>query len=155
VKEQWLLLRGEDRSLKVAKISTYLNTLPLGVNWKVEVTKHTRRRSDAQNAYLWGVVYPTILAQGPMQGWAAEDLHEFFLGEHFGWKTLEFGPVKRTKPNRRSSQLSTSEFLEYVAYIQQRMAELSVYVPDPNEAVSEPTQRSPRPAMSDPATGNL
>jgi hypothetical protein len=93
------------------------------------------RRSDEQNRYLWSAVYGTILKHLP--GWSANDVHEYFLGEHFGWETLEGLGRKRLKPIRRSSRLSTTEFSDYVAFIQRTMAEKGVYVPDPGEVIEQ------------------
>lgn len=104
-----------------------------GKRLKVVVQEAKKRRSDEQNRYLWGVVYPTILHSGQLDGWTAEDLHEYFLGEVFGWETVSGFGRKRMRPIRRSSGLSTTDFADYIARIQQRMAELGVYVPDPNE----------------------
>ena len=96
--------------------------------------EHKPRRSENQNRYLWGVVYPTILKAGHLDGWHAEDLHEFFLGEHFGWETLDGMGRKRVKPLKRSAKLTKQEFSEYVAFIQQRASGMGIYVPDPEEA---------------------
>lgn len=94
-----------------------------------------QRRSSNQNAYLWGVVYPTILTGGgkALDGFTDEDLHEMFLGECFGVKRLKaFGRVIE-KPVRRSSKLSTTEFSDYVMHIQARVAEMGIVIPDPEE----------------------
>ena len=61
------------------------------------------------------------------------DLHEYFLGEHFGWQTLEGFGRKRVKPLRRSSPLSKTEFVDFVDFIQRTMAGHGVYIPDPEE----------------------
>ncbi len=68
-----------------------------------------------------------------MEGWSADDVHEFCLGEAFGWETLTGFGKKRLKPIRRSSSLSVTEFMDYVADVQRRMAERGIYIPDPNE----------------------
>lgn len=109
-----------------------MQALP-GKQLKVTVAEAKKRRSDDQNRYLWGVVYPTILQSGQLAGWSAEDVHEYMLGEIYGWETLAGFGRKRLRPIRRSSGMSTTEFSEYVAQIQQRMAELGIYVPDPGE----------------------
>lgn len=115
------------------KIIRFVHKLDPSKRWKVSIEPYVKRRSTSQNAYLWGVCYPTILKAGQLEGWTAEDLHEFFLGSHFGWEKFEgFGMVKM-KPMRRSSKLTTVEFMDYVAHIQQFMAERGVYIPDPNE----------------------
>lgn len=132
MKEQtFILQRSVARNL--TKLVAFLSALPKDSAWKITVGEWKRTRSNEQNAYLWGVVYPTILQHLP--GWDADDLHEYFLGEHFGWETLEGLGRKRLKPIRRSSRLSTTEFSDHVAFIQRAMAEKGIYVPDPNEEV--------------------
>jgi hypothetical protein len=126
---------GQRGDAAIAKIAGFLARLPADKAWRVGVTELKRTRTQQQNRYLWGVAYPTILAAGgeALGGWTAEDLHEYFLGEHFGWETLEGFGRKRIKPLRRSAKLSTMEFSDFVAFIQRKAAEFGVYVPDPNE----------------------
>jgi len=99
--------------------------------YKVKITKGGTR-SLQQNRYLWGVCYPTIIERGSLDGWRNSDLHEYFLGEHFGWETLEGMGRKRVIPVHRSSTLSKMEFVDYVAFIQQKAAEMGIVIPDPN-----------------------
>jgi hypothetical protein len=81
------------------------------------------------------VCYPTILKEGgeTLRGWEADDLHEYFLISHFGSEIIEGFGAKRHKPLKRSSKLSTTEFMDFVAHIQRKAAELGVYIEDPNE----------------------
>lgn len=99
--------------------------------WTVEVKELKRKRSDAQNRYLWGVCYPAILKH--LQGWDAEDVHEYCLGECFGWEKIEGLGRARVKPIRRSKSMNVTEFMDYVAWIQRDMAGRGIYVPEPNE----------------------
>lgn len=117
------------------KLLAFLDRLPMARKWKVAVSFYRRTRSDSQNKYLWGCVYPAILAGGgeQLRGWTAEDIHEYLLGEIFGWETLEGFGRKRMRPIKRSSKMTTMEFMDYVEQIQQRMAALGIYVPEPNE----------------------
>jgi hypothetical protein len=115
----------------LARVKRFLLMLDATKTWKVEITEYKRTRSNEQNAYLWGVAYPSILQHLP--GWDADDVHEFCLGECFGWETMEGLGRKRLKPIRRSSKLSTTEFSAYVEFIQRTMAEKGIYVPDPGE----------------------
>lgn len=133
--QSFVLPAAANRDEMIARIVRFFHALGVDKRWQVTIAPYVRRRSHSQNAYLWGVVYPLIL-QG-LEGWTADDVHEFFLGEHFGWETLEGFGRKKVKPVRRSSKLSTLEFQDFVAFIQQYMAERGVYVPDPNEPVQE------------------
>ena len=115
---------------------TYIRALPANKAWRIEVTPYKPRRSDQQNRYLWGVVYDTILKAGQLDGWHSEDLHEYFLGECFGWETLEGMGRRRMRPLKRSSKLSTTEFSDYVDFIQRKAAEMGIYIPDANEEIA-------------------
>lgn len=111
----------------------FFERLPTDSAWRVVVEPYKPRRSESQNRYLWGVVYPTILKAGNLDGWEPEDLHEFYLGECFGWETLEGMGRKRVKPLKRSSKLNKTEFSDYVGFIQRKAAEMGIYIPDPED----------------------
>ena len=123
------------RPRAIERITAFLGRLPLDRAWRVMVAEHKRTRTHQQNAYLWGLVYPTILKGGgeTLAGWDADDLHEYFLGECFGWETIEGFGRKRMKPLKRSSRLSTTEFSDYVGFVQRKAAELGIYIPDPDD----------------------
>lgn len=131
---QTITLPKQNRTSTVERLCKFLLALPEKA-YRVEVKEQRNTRSAQQNRYLWGVVYPTIIRDGgeAMQGWTADDLHDYFLGEHFGWETLEGFGRKRLRPLRRSSKLSKTEFVDFVASIQRTMAEHGVYIPDPDE----------------------
>lgn len=121
-----------DRMTAIERLGKVLLNLPMA-RYRVAIEEAKPKRSDPQNRYLWGVVYPAILGAGRLDGWSANDLHEYLLGEHFGWELVEGFGRKRQRPVRRSSKLNKQEFSDYVAFIQQRMSEHGIYVPDPNE----------------------
>jgi hypothetical protein len=107
-------------------------------NKKLPITVDVRKgktRSNEQNRYLWGVCYQTILDEGgeALRGWERDDLHEFFLGSCYGWETIEGFGKKRIRPLKRSSKMTTAEFVDFVRFIQTFMADHGVYIPDPNE----------------------
>ena len=135
VESVFILPKSERTGPGIAKIAQFLGRLPTDKAWRVAVQELKKSRSGAQNRYLWGVAYPAILEAGGeiLGGWTADDLHEYFLGEHFGWETIEGFGRRRMKPLRRSSKLTTMEFSDFVASIQRKAAELGIYVPDPNE----------------------
>jgi hypothetical protein len=128
-----LTLPATDRESDISRLAAVLRAALPGKRVKVEVKEYADTRSSAQNRFLWGSAYPDILASGQLDGWNAEDLHEYFLGEIYGWETVEGFGRKRLRPVRRSSRMSKVEFLNYVAEIQRRMAEIGIYVCDPNE----------------------
>jgi hypothetical protein len=119
------------REARIARLTGFLAQLSQQCAWEVTVRRVRRTRSQAQNRYLWGVAYPAILAHLP--GWTAEDVHDYCLGECFGWETLTGFERRRLRPIKRSATLTVTEFQDFVADIQRRMAEQGIDVPDPNE----------------------
>jgi hypothetical protein len=127
---QFILPRALRRSGAIERIAKVLATLSHECAWAVEVREHKPLRSTQQNRFLFGLVYPEILKQGRLQGWNKDDLHEYCLGECFGWESLEGFGRRRIRPIKRSSGLNKQEFSDYIAFIQQRMAEHGIFVPD-------------------------
>jgi hypothetical protein len=122
------LATDSDRTRWIAFVQT--QPLPLDVECK----KWRKSRSNEQNRALWGIAYKTL---HDATGNDPEDLHEFFLGEYFGWEVRDVLGQKRKVPMRRSSKLSTTEFADFYAFIQQRSAEtVGVFVPDPDPLYS-------------------
>lgn len=115
-------------------VSVMVRWLDPTKSWKVAIEEFRPRRSDAQNAFLWGVVYPSILEGGgeALAGWQKDDLHEYMLGEHFGWETLSLGGRTVHKPLRRSSRLNKQDFSDYLEFLSRRAAELGIVIPEPN-----------------------
>ena len=133
---QVILPRGA-REKAIDRITALCAKLDRNKAWRVEVHEQRPTRSSAQNRYLWGVCYPSIIAAGKLEGWSSDDLHEYFLGEHFGWeKVVGFGKT-RLHPLRRSAKLNKMEFMDFIAFIQQRMAEHGIVIPDPDQEFTE------------------
>lgn len=119
------------REAAAKRIEAYVLAALPGKELVVTVAEKKRRRSDEQNKYWWGVVVKTFCDR--LEGWHPEDVHDYLLGEHFGWERVEgLGKVK-VRPVKRSSKLGKQEFAELVAHAQQIGAEHGIYVPDPNE----------------------
>lgn len=119
-----------DREQIAANLHAFVMKALPGKRLKVTVEEAKKRRSDEQNRALWGVAYKAL---SDATGNDAEDLHTFFLGEHFGWEVVNVMGEKKRRPMRRSSGLSTVEFAEFYSFIQRRAAEAGYYVPDPGE----------------------
>ena len=113
----------------VAAMMTALPAKPFAVT--VEVWK--KPRTNQQNAYLWGVVYPAVIEGGgeALAGWTRDDLHDYFLGECFGWETLEGFGRKRLRPLRRSSTLNKQEFTDYLMFIEAKCGDMGIVIPEP------------------------
>jgi hypothetical protein len=128
----WKVPASPGREADIVRIGQALRRLPVDRTWVVELREHKLKRSDSQNRYLWGAVYPTILASlgESVAGWSATDLHEYFLGECFGWEELAGFGRRRVRPVRRSSALNKQEFSDFVTFIQARMAEQGVTIPE-------------------------
>lgn len=115
-------------------IKAVMASLKEGESHQVTVEPFKRPRSHQQNAYLWGVVYPTILEAGgeALRGWTADDLHEYFLGEIHGWEVIKGFGRKRMKPVKRSSRMTKTEFMDYLEQISQRCANMGIVIPEPS-----------------------
>jgi hypothetical protein len=107
--------------------------VPQGKPIAVTVEEWKKPRTNQQNAFLWGVVYPSILEGGgeQLRGYTRDDLHEFFLGEWGGWETLEGLGRKRLRPLRRSSRLTKEEFTEYLDFITVKCSQLGITIEEP------------------------
>jgi hypothetical protein len=117
--------------LSTERVQKVIAALSKEKAWTIEIDEYKPKRSDSQNRYLWGVCYAELMKVLP--GWQAEDIHEYMLGEHFGWETIEGMGRKRLRPLRRSSALNKQEFSDFVAFIQRKAAEHGCYIPDANE----------------------
>jgi hypothetical protein len=107
--------------------------VPQGKPIAVTVEEWKKPRTNQQNAFLWGVVYPSILEGGgeQLRGYNRDDIHEFMLGEWGGWETLEGLGRKRLRPLRRSSRLTKEEFTEYLDFITMKCSQLGIHIDEP------------------------
>lgn len=112
----------------IKAVATMVAAIDVKKSWCISVEPWKRKRSDAQNRFLWGVAYAMILEQGgeTLGGWTRDDLHEYFLGECFGWEMLEGFGRKRMRPLKRSSTLTTEEFKEYLMFLEQRCMDMGM-----------------------------
>jgi len=104
----------------------------------ISISKRTKRRSNPQNAYLWGVVYPLLLDGLIGVGYDISKGDTELIHE---WSKKEFlQPIKIERENGDSltvpastAKLTTVEFMEYVDRITQFAAEfLGTVIPPPN-----------------------
>ncbi len=116
-----------------ARVSREIDALDDKKTWRVTIEEKKPGRSLSQNRMLWAL-YTDILRLGgeTMAGWTKEDLHTFFLQDHFGSEVLDIFGKKRQVPLRRSSKLSKAEFVEFCDHIIRFMAERGVPLSDPH-----------------------
>ena len=122
--------RSDAMAAAVARMVSNLDPLK---TWAVEVTEWRKPRTNQQNKFLWGVVYPAIIEGGgeTLRGWTRDDLHDYFLGECFGWETLEGFGRKRLRPLRRSSTLNKQEFSDYLLFLETKCMDMGIVIPEP------------------------
>lgn len=112
----------------LSRVVAVLSSLPKEEEWKLTIEKSKPRRSMSQNAKLWAI-YSEILKKLPdMDGWTKEDLHEFFLQNHFGDEIRNLFGKKKRVAMRRSSKLSKQEFMDLIESIYRFMAERGVFI---------------------------
>ena len=108
-----------------------------GKEIEITISKAKKKRSNPQNSYYWGVVIPIVKSGLVDIGYkmTSERTHDF-LKERFLKEDLvneETGEVIGTV-SKSTAELTTSQFMDYLAEIQQFSAEfLGVQIPDPNE----------------------
>ena len=123
---------GPSRASQEATMRDFLSKLPASKAYTIDVKQYRRNRSTDQNRFLWGVVYRKIRDACEAPKPDADHLHEYWLGECFGWDVCDvLGWAKRV-PMKRSSKLTTVEFQQYYQFIQRRCSEtMGLYIPDP------------------------
>lgn len=116
----------------------FIDRLPMARKWKVTVALYKATRSNAQNNSLWGVAYPAIREA---TGNEAQDLHDLFCGEYFGWVETEVLGKRKMKPRRTTTTdehgkrnvISTADFSDFYLAVQMKAAEFGIDVPSPSE----------------------
>jgi hypothetical protein len=150
--KEFFLPKGKRvRALELAV--TVLGGLDESIAWKVTI-EPAKTRSNAQNAYLWGVPYRLI---SDKTGYEVEEVHEYMLGRYFGWKDkrvpktprnpsgVESVPVRTTTTDEhgKRSVMTPMVFSDYVDFIQRFAAlKLGLVIPDPDPHFREHQDRA-------------
>jgi hypothetical protein len=104
----------------------------------VTIEKKRSKRSIQQNRYYFGVCVSLIQERFKELGTdcSKEDVHCFLRGKFLYNEAIsEHGEVFQIP--RSTTELSKSEFMDYIAKIQQFAAEtLDIIIPEPNEQIS-------------------
>lgn len=134
--QKFRLPSGPGRASAVDRLVRILSALP-DKPFVLDIREHKPRRTTDQNALLWAM-YAEIIKRGgeELAGWDPKDIHEYMLGEHFGWTRLSGLGRTRVKPIRRSSQLNKQEFSDLVDFVVRFMAERGIVLDMPGEMVA-------------------
>lgn len=137
------ILSTHNRSRALGLAQAALASLDELVAWRVVIEPVKSTRTLSQNAYLWGVCYPMMSERS---GYEIAELHEYLLGEFFGWvnkrvpkkpsnpKGTESVPRRTTTTDEKGKRavLTQQQFADYVSFIQRFAAEkLCLVIPDP------------------------
>jgi hypothetical protein len=91
-----------------------------------------RRRSDRQNAWIWGVAYPLIAETLGYDRHEHDEIHYALVAKCFG--THHDDKLAIDVPNVRSSKLSTKQFSDYMDWLVRFAAqEWGCVIPLPDE----------------------
>ena len=127
-------LRIHNRPLFEEEVRAMSREKDLAVTIEVKVKKY--RRSNEFNNYYWGVVVAMIVERLRELGHDVDrDLTHEFLKGRFLYSELTYPSTGEVlKIPRKTSELATEEFKDYLEHVKQFAAEtLDLYIPDPNE----------------------
>lgn len=101
------------------------------------VTPNRKTRSNQQNAYLWGVVYPAVLLGLKDAGWEItheEQVHEYCKQAFAAREVINKDTGEVLSLPNSTARMQTAEFNVYVDKIKAFAFEyLNITIPEPNE----------------------
>lgn len=135
--QRFILHPDSSRPGVMANLKAFIERLPDTKAWKVEIGQYRKPRSDNQNAALWAVAYPPLR---DATGHTLDELHEMFCKSFFGTREIEFNGMTLDKPlrttttdeNGKRDVVDKRTFADFYDHVQQKAAEIGVFVPDPD-----------------------
>ena len=113
-----------------------INNLPLG-DYVITITPNRKTRSNQQNAYLWGIVYPAVLFGLQDAGWEIKDeeqVHEYCKQAFAAREVINKDTGEVLSLPNSTARMQTAEFNVYVDKIKAFAFEyLNITIPEPNE----------------------
>lgn len=101
------------------------------------VTPNRKTRSNQQNAYLWGIVYPAVLFGLQDAGWEIideEQVHEYCKQAFAAREVINKDTGEVISLPNSTARMQTAEFNVYVDKIKAFAFEyLNITIPEPNE----------------------
>ena len=120
----YVIPKGEARSMTLDMIQRRIGALPANRAWAVEVKEYRERKTDAQQGYLWGVVYPHIAS---FCGCGPKDVHRD-LGRLFLFDGESHG-IARVRSTGKFDVAEMGDYIDQV--IAWAATELGVVIPAP------------------------
>ena len=104
--------------------------------YRIEVKKIRKPRSNDQNGWLWGCIYPMLLDALLDAGWefvSMEQVHEFFKSQMISDKVVNKHTGEIIEFPGSTSQMDTVTFSTYCEKLREYAREyLSIEIPDPD-----------------------
>lgn len=133
-----IIFNGDVRD-NMLSLNLYLPDELNNQNVIIEVRKANKQRSNNQNNWYFGIALPLIIqsiVETTGEVYTKEDLHEFHLEKVVeAHKVIKetLGETIITYTHKRTSDMTTVEFMEFKEKIQVYWAERGINVPDPNQ----------------------
>lgn len=109
-----------------------------GKKIRVKIEKYSKKRSNSQNAYYWSCCIPPIVEK---TGFTSDEIHEYLISKFIDNKKDIVVGGESEKVNKRTHDLTTTEFMGYIADIQRFAAEkLDLVIPDPDPLYNDSTE---------------
>lgn len=103
----------------------------------VEVKRKRKLRSDDQNGWLWGCIYPMLLDAMIAEGWeftSTEQLHEFFKAQMTADQVVNKETGEIIKFPSSTAEMDTVTFSTYCEKLREYAREyLNCEIPDPDK----------------------
>lgn len=102
--------------------------------YRVEITRVLSKRTNAQNRYLWKIVYPILRAGLNAEGWDfsdEEELHEYLKMLYAGKKVLNIVTGEYVVLPGSTRKMDTTQFSAYIDKLKEVAECVHVTIPDP------------------------
>ena len=138
--QRYILHANDDTREHVrANAHAFIDRLPAGKSWQIEVREWHKPRSSQQRKALFAAAYGAIMEATGLQGEREkEHLHEYMCMSYWGTKPGVMPgmvvPVRTTTTNEHGErdEIDTQTAMEFYAFIQRKAAECGIDVPDPD-----------------------
>lgn len=129
-----LILEKRDGRYDLRPLLNYLTNQKDGT-FRIEVTKVRGKRSNEQNAWLWGCIYPLMLVGLNGAGWgfaSIEQVHEFCKAQFNGERVVNADTGEVFMIPSSTAQMDTLTFATYCDKLREYGREfLGIEIPEP------------------------